>query len=99
MWNFEIVKIGQNLHANMEGFRRASHMYSNTFIVIVTRMMNCRFWCNNPVLVYDLHNLELWADKWLMSFNVSKCEVLLMSLRNALEFSYVLCNFPLQTVN
>ena len=26
-----------------------------------------------------------------MSFNVSKCEVLRLSLRNPLEFSYVLC--------
>ena len=25
--HFEMVKIGQNLHANMEGFRRAGHTY------------------------------------------------------------------------
>ena len=24
---FEIVKMGQNLHTNMEGFRRAGHIY------------------------------------------------------------------------
>ena len=34
-----------------------------------------------------------------MSFNVSKCEVLRISLRNALEFSYVLYNLPLQAVS
>ena len=27
LWHFEIVKIGQNLHLNMEGFRRAGHIY------------------------------------------------------------------------
>ena len=27
LWHFKIVKVGQNLHANMEGFRRASHIY------------------------------------------------------------------------
>ena len=26
--DFKVLKIGQNLHANMEGFRRASHIYA-----------------------------------------------------------------------
>ena len=26
LWHFEIIKIGQNLHVNMEGFRRAGHI-------------------------------------------------------------------------
>ena len=52
---------------------------------------------DHQILQHDLHNLELWANKWLMSFNVSKCEVLRISLRNALEFSYILYNFPLHT--
>ena len=29
LWHFEIVKIGQNLYANMEGFRRAGHILSD----------------------------------------------------------------------
>ena len=28
LWHFKILKMGQNLHANMEGFRRASHKLS-----------------------------------------------------------------------
>ena len=27
LWNFEMVKTGQNLHANIEGFRKAGHIY------------------------------------------------------------------------
>ena len=27
LWHFEIVKIGQNLHANMEGFHRAGQIF------------------------------------------------------------------------
>ena len=27
LWHFKVVKIGQNLHANMEGFCRASHIF------------------------------------------------------------------------
>ena len=54
---------------------------------------------DHQILQHDLHNLELWANKWLMSFNVSKCEVLRISLRNALEFSYILYNFPLHIVS
>ena len=27
LWYFEIVKMSQNLHANMVGFRRAGHIY------------------------------------------------------------------------
>ena len=54
---------------------------------------------DHKVLQQDLRNLELWADIWLISFNVNKCEVLRISLRNALEFSYVLYNLPLQTVS
>ena len=36
---------------------------------------------DHEILQHDLHNLELWANKWLMSFNVSKCEVLRISLK------------------
>ena len=25
--NYKVLKVGQNLHANMEGFRRAGHIY------------------------------------------------------------------------
>ena len=27
LWHFKIVKIGHNLHANMEDFHRAGHIY------------------------------------------------------------------------
>ena len=54
---------------------------------------------DHEILQHDLHNLELWANKWLMSFNVSKCEVLRISLKNILEFSYILYNLPLQNVS
>ena len=27
LWDFKFLKMGQNLHANMEGFRRASHIF------------------------------------------------------------------------
>ena len=26
LWHFQVLKMGQNLHANMEGFRRAVHI-------------------------------------------------------------------------
>ena len=26
LWHFKVLKLGQNLHANMEGFHRASHI-------------------------------------------------------------------------
>ena len=47
----------------------------------------------------DLHNLELWASKWLMTFNINKCEVLQISLRNIIEHSYMLYDHPLWNVN
>ena len=28
LWDLKFLKMGQNLHANMEGFRRASHNYN-----------------------------------------------------------------------
>ena len=54
---------------------------------------------HHEILQHDLHNLEFWANKWLMLFNNSKCEVLQISLRNILKFSYILYNFPLQNVS
>ena len=38
LWHFEIVKIGQNLHVSMEGFRRAGHIYSMYLILQVLPM-------------------------------------------------------------
>ena len=34
LWNFEMVKTGQNLHANMEGFHRAGHIYTHEYMYI-----------------------------------------------------------------
>ena len=30
LWNFKLLKIGQNGHANMEGFCRGSHKYQRS---------------------------------------------------------------------
>ena len=30
---FEVLKLGQNLHANMEGFCRAGHIYITAFLI------------------------------------------------------------------
>ena len=51
------------------------------------------------ILQHDLHSLEEWSNKWLMTFNVNKCEALQISLRNILTFSYTLYDQPLQNVN
>ena len=50
-------------------------------------------------LQWDLHNLELWASKWLMSFNINKCEVLQISLKNIIEHFYMLYDHSLRNVN
>ena len=38
----------------------------------------------------DLTNLELWARKWLMTFNTDKCEVLQITLKPVTPNSYTL---------
>ena len=48
------------------------------------------------MLQCDLHNLELWASKWLKSFNINKREVLQISLKNIIEHSYMLHDHSLQ---
>ena len=47
----------------------------------------------------DLHNLELWASKYLMFFNINKCEVLQISLKNSIKHSCMLYDHSLQNVN
>jgi len=54
---------------------------------------------DQDILQQDLKNLELWASKWLMTFNVNKCEVLQISLRDPVRYSYVLHDNPLRKVN
>ena len=54
---------------------------------------------DQETLQWDLHNLELWASKWLMSFNINKCEVLQVSLKNIIEHSYMLYDHSLRNVN
>ena len=54
---------------------------------------------DQEILQHDLHNLEQWAKKWMMIFNVDKCQVLQTSLRNIFTFSYTLYNHFLENVN
>ena len=42
LWHFKIVKIGQNLHANMKGFCRAGHIYSGRSIKNRQALSNAR---------------------------------------------------------
>ena len=52
---------------------------------------------DQEVLQQDLENLQEWANKWLMTFNV---EVLQISLqRTIIENSYLLYDQPLKLVN
>ena len=54
---------------------------------------------DQEILQHDLHNLEQWAKKWMMIFNVDKCQVLQTSLRNIFAFPYTLYNHFLENVN
>jgi len=54
---------------------------------------------DKEILQCDLHNSELWANRWLMTFNIGKCKVLSISLRNITEHPYILYDQPLQNVN
>ena len=40
------------------------------------------------VLQQELYNVELWARKWLMTFNVDKCVIVQISLKPQCETSY-----------
>ena len=54
---------------------------------------------DQKVLQQDLQNLQEWADKWLMMFNVNKCETLQISLKHIINYSYLLYGQPLKSVN
>ena len=45
----------------------------------------------------DLDRLIQWADKWLMHFNVNKCNVMHLGQKNP-RFLYTMRNNELQTV-
>ena len=64
---------------------------------LIYRQINDKF--DQDMLQQDLQNLELWASKWLMTFNLNKCEVLQISLRNIVDHSYTLYDHPLRNVN
>ena len=50
---------------------------------------------DQEALQQDLENLQEWANKWLMTFNINKCEVLQISLQHTIiENSYLLYNQP-----
>ena len=40
------------------------------------------------VLQQDLYNVEMWARKWLMAFNVDKCVIVQISLKPQCETMY-----------
>ena len=51
------------------------------------------------ILQEDLHKLENWENKWLMSFNTSKCQHLpITNKRNPIKSDYSLHNQRLETV-
>ena len=50
------------------------------------------------VLQQDLYNVETWATKWLMTFNVDKCVIVQISLKPQCETSYILYNSKLKQV-
>jgi len=55
---------------------------------------------DQEALQQDLENLQEWANKWLMTFNINKCEVLQISLqRTIVKNSYLLYDQPLKLVN
>ena len=64
---------------------------------LIYRQINDKF--DQDMLQQDLQNLQLWASKWLMTFNLNKCAVLQISLRNMVDHSYILYDHPLQNVN
>ena len=50
------------------------------------------------ILQNDLTNLELWARKWLMTFNTDKCKVIQISLKPVAPSSYTLYGRHLREV-
>ena len=53
--DFKPWKIGQNLHANMEGFRRDNHIYYGQYLKVNTGKMLYKYW---PVYALYLHCRE-----------------------------------------
>jgi ribonuclease P/MRP protein subunit RPP40 len=54
---------------------------------------------HSSLLQQDLHQLELWEEKWDMKFNPSKCQVLQITRRETpIPTQYILHNTTLQTV-
>ena len=58
-------------------------------------------WCHEDQvsLQHDLDTLQLWADTWLMDFNVAKCKLLTISQKKKTSlFSYTLKGIALENV-
>ena len=53
---------------------------------------------DHRALQQDLYNVEMWARKWLMTFNVDKCEVVQISLKPQSKTSYIFYNSKLKQV-
>ena len=57
LWHFEIVKIGQKLHANMEGFRKAGHILYSILLLIhlILKLIPLSFFGTPVLYAYNVH--------------------------------------------
>ena len=46
----------------------------------------------------DLYKLETWTNEWLMSFNINKCKVIQITLKNPIQSAYYLYGHQLKQV-
>ena len=53
---------------------------------------------DSQTLQSDLYKLETWANEWLMSFNINKCEVIQITLKNPIQSAYYLYGHQLKQV-
>ena len=62
LYDFKVLKLGQNLHANMEDFRRAGHIYP--YPGLRTEFGNtynlCWTWISSILLQICLHRWLTW---------------------------------------
>ena len=54
---------------------------------------------DHTILQDDLNALTTWANAWQMEFNVSKCKILQISIRNRHIYSYSMNGITLESVD
>ena len=56
---------------------------------------------DSEILQQELNNVQEWERKWMMSFNLDKCEVLrvMAKQKNIIEAVYTIHGKPLKTVS